>query len=125
VRLLLDSHVLLWWLQDPRLLDRKLQAVLQDPGNEAFFSPVSIWELGLKVAEGKLRFPAALTDHLLADGFDELPVVTAHAMRILTLPHIHLDPFDRMLIAQSLCEGLVLATRDAAISRYDVPTIPA
>lgn len=125
MRLLLDSHVLLWWLEDPKLLDRKLQTILHDPRNEAFFSPASIWELGLKVAKGNLQFPSNFTDILLADGFDELPVTSAHAMRTLTLPRIHLDPFDRMLIAQTLCEGLVLATREATISRYDVPTIKA
>lgn len=125
MRLLLDSHVLLWWLEDPKFLDRKLEAILHDPKNEAYFSPVSIWELGLKVAKGNLTFPSNFTEILLADGFDELTVTSTHAIRTLALPRIHLDPFDRMLIAQALTEGLVLATRDAHISRYDVPTIQA
>ncbi len=125
MRLLLDSHVLIWWLEDPRLLSPKLRPLLQDPGNAAYFSPASIWELGLKMAKGKLRLPPHFADLLIADGFEELPVTTAHAQRTLTLPPLHPDPFDRLLIAQALCEGLVLATRDAYIPRYDVPTITA
>ncbi|WP_221030707.1 type II toxin-antitoxin system VapC family toxin [Actomonas aquatica] len=125
MRLLLDSHVLIWWLEDPRQLSPELRPLLQDPGNTAYFSPASIWELGLKVAKGKLRIPSDFTAILVDDGFDELPVTAAHATHTLSLPPLHSDPFDRLLIAQALCEGLVLATRDAWIPRYDVPTIQA
>lgn len=125
MRLLLDSHVLIWWLEDPKLLHRRLRPLLHDSSNEAFFSAASIWELGLKIAKGKLRLPANFADLLTADGYDELPVTATHAVRTLSLPSIHPDPFDRLLIAQALCEGLVLATRDACIQRYDVPVIEA
>lgn len=125
MRLLLDSHVLLWWLDEPTRLAPALQAALRDPVNDAFFSPASIWELGLKSARGKLRFPPDLAAVLASDGIEELPITAAHATRTLTLPPLHLDPFDRLLIAQALVEGLVLATRDAHIIRYDVPVIEA
>lgn len=125
MRLLLDSHVLIWWLEDPNLLDAKLKALLRDNTNEAYFSPASIWELGLKSSKGQLHMPSSFADHLISDGINELAVTAVHAMRSLTLPHIHFDPFDRMLVSQALCEGLVLATRDTTVMRYDVPTIEA
>lgn len=125
MRLLIDSHVLIWWLESPQLLSQHLRSILHDPNNEAFFSPASIWEIGLKVAKGKLRLPTHFADLMMADGFAELPVSSVHAMRTLSLPPIHLDPFDRLLIAQALCEGLILTTRDACIQRYDVPVIDA
>jgi len=98
---------------------------MRDSTNEVFFSPASIWELGLKVAKGKLRLPLDIASVLESDGIVELPISAAHATRTLALPPLHFDPFDRMLIAQTLVEGLVLATRDQAIHRYDVPVIEA
>lgn len=125
MRVLLDSHVLLWWLDEPARLANPLRCVMHDPNNEVFFSPASIWELGLKMAKGKLRLPLDLVPALASDGIVELPISAAHAARTLTLPTVHFDPFDRLLIGQALVEGLVLATRDQTIHRYDVPVIEA
>lgn len=125
MRVLLDSHVLLWWIDDPARLASPLRNVMHDPANEVFFSPASIWELGLKMAKGKLRVPLNLVPALASDGIVELPISAAHVTRTLTLPTVHFDPFDRLLIGQALVEGLVLATRDETIHRYDVPVIEA
>lgn len=125
MRLLLDSHVVLWWLDDPQRLAAPVRVAISDPTNDVFFSPASIWELGLKVTRGKLKLPPNLTNALEKDSIVELPITSQHAARSSMLPMIHLDPFDRLLIAQALCEGLVLATRDDMIMRYDVPTIDA
>jgi len=125
VRLLLDSHTIYWWIEDPGRIAVYCRNLICDPANEIFFSPVSIWELFIKVSKGKLKVPFDLADRLTDYGIIELPVTAVHASRTLSLPRIHDDPFDRMLIAQTLVEGLVLATRDTTIKRYDVPTIEA
>ena len=126
MRLLLDSHVLLWWLDDPQgLIARPLREAIQDPLNDVFFSAASIWEIGLKAAKGRLRVPSTIVTLLHADGFEELFVTSRHATLALTLPPLHGDPFDRMLIAQTLSEGFILGTRDTTIARYDVPVMEA
>ena len=126
MRILADSHVLVWWLDDPqRLIAPPLYHALQDPANDVLFSAASVWELSLKSAKGQLRLPATFVTLLKADGFDELPVTARHAISTSSLPSLHGDPFDRILIAQALVEGLVLATRDRTIMRYDVPVLDA
>ena len=125
MRLLLDSHVVVWWALYPDRLRRATRDLLIEPENELFLSAASVWELGLKIARQKLRLPEDYTARLMADGIDELPVSIAHADRAMTLPPLHGDPFDRLLIAQALLEGLVLVTSDREILRYDVPTLEA
>jgi len=125
VRLLLDSHVIVWWGAFPARLRPETEAALRSPANEVFLSAASVWELGLKVARGKLSLPADYAARLLAAGFEELPVTVAHADRAMHLPPLHADPFDRLLIAQALAEGMVLVTSDRAITGYDVPLMPA
>lgn len=125
MRILVDSHVLLWWLDDPKRVALPARVAIADPNNAVYFSAASAWEIGLKVGKGKLRIDGDFVAALEADGFEPLPVTTAHAARALTLPATHGDPFDRMLIAQALVEGLVLATHDSVIAQYDVPVIDA
>jgi PIN domain nuclease of toxin-antitoxin system len=125
MRILADSHVLIWWLDNPTKLNPLVRAAIQDPDNEVFFSAASIWEIGLKTAKGHLRIPTPIVPLLKSDGFTELPVTAAHASSAMELPPIHADPFDRMLIAQTLSEGLLLATRDRLIVQYDVPVLKA
>ncbi len=125
MRLLLDSHVVVWWAVYPGRLRDETRSALIDPANEVFLSAASVWELGLKIARQKLRLPAGYAVRLLADGFEELPVSVAHADRAMMLPALHADPFDRLLIAQALEEGLVLVTSDREIVRYDVPVMDA
>jgi PIN domain nuclease of toxin-antitoxin system len=125
MRLLLDSPVVVWWALFPSRLKSETRQILIAPENELFLSAISVWELGLKIARRKLMLPADYAARLLANGFRELPVVFAHAERAAVLPEIHRDPFDRMLVAQALVEGLVLVTNDRAITQYDVPTLDA
>lgn len=125
MRLLADSHVLVWWLDDPSRLSPKARAAIADPENEVFFSAASVWELGLKIARGKLLMPVDFVDTLRKDGFSDLAVTIDHADASLYLPRHHGDPFDRMLVAQALEEGLVLVSRDGAIADYEVPLLKA
>ena len=125
MKLLLDSHVVVWWSVYPGRLRAGTRAAIVSADNEVFLSAASVWELGLKIARGKLALPEDYAPRLLAHGFDELAVSIAHAARATTLPPLHGDPFDRLLIAQALEEGLMLVTSDQAILRYDVPTLEA
>lgn len=125
MRLLLDSHVIVWWSLYPGRLRAGTRQAIMAPENEVLLSAASLWELGLKIARQKLSLPDNYATRLLADGFAELPVSIAHASRGTALPPLHGDPFDRLLIAQALEEGLVLVTADRAILRYDVPALEA
>ena len=125
MRLLLDSHVVVWWAVYPGRLRTGTRDAIISPENEIFLSAASVWELGLKIARGKLALPGDYAPRLLAHGFEELAVNITHAARSTTLPPLHGDPFDRLLIDQALEEGLMLVTSDQAILRYDVPTMEA
>ncbi len=125
MRLLADSHVLIWWADNPELLTPAASAAIADPANEVFMSAASLWELGLKVAKGKLTLPANFAAVLRADGFTDLPVHARHAERAFTLPPIHGDPFDRMLVAQAVEENLTLISCDRWVAFYGVRQIVA
>lgn len=117
---LLDSHVLLWWLGDSPRLGTAVRRALADPDNRVLVSAASIWEIGIKQALGKLRAPESLLGLLQQEGFEELPITAAHAEAAARLPMLHRDPFDRMLVAQSRLEGLILVTHDDPMGGYDV-----
>jgi PIN domain nuclease of toxin-antitoxin system len=120
--LLLDTHVVLWWLLSPNRLRSPLRKkIAQTPG--VFVSAASVWEASIKVALGKLEMPDSLTVALREEGFRELPITFRHAEEVTLLPDIHKDPFDRMLIAQARAEALVLVTNDETIRSYAVPTL--
>jgi PIN domain nuclease of toxin-antitoxin system len=122
VSLLLDTHVALWGLTgDPALGDEFLDRLRHDP--DVHLSPVTVWEIGIKQALGKLAGPADLAERVRDMGFRELPISSAHAVVAGRLPMHHRDPFDRMLVAQATVEGLTLATRDPQIHRYDVSVL--
>jgi len=125
MRLLLDSHVLLWWLDDPLRLVPAARAVIAARENEVYFSAASIWELGLKQSKGKLRLPTSFVAVLLQEGFQELAISAAHAQASGTLPPLHGDPFDRLLLAQAQAENLLFLTRDETLRRYPVPSLAA
>jgi len=125
MKLLVDSCVIVWWLQDPELLSPQARAAISDSANEVLFSAASVWELDLKIGKGKLRIPEGFAGALLADGFSSLSITVEHASQSLTLPPLHQDPFDRILIAQALEEGLILVTRDARIRQYALPVLVA
>ena len=124
-RLLLDTQVLLWWRTDDPTLKRAAYQAITDPTNDIFVSAVSIWEIAIKRALGKLRAPDHLAATVEAEGFGELPVTFVHAEQAGSLPKHHTDPFDRMLVAQAQIEGLTLVTADANILRYPVRTMTA
>ena len=121
MRLLVDTHLLLWSVAMSRRLPKEARLLLEDPANEVFFSAASLWEIVIKAALRKPDFKAdvALLRPALSEmGFAELPVSGAHAERLASLPPIHKDPFDRMLVAQSLVEPLVLLTNDGVLAEY-------
>lgn len=123
--LLLDSHVLLWWLITPDRLGPRTCEIVSDGANQVFVSAASVWELSIKQSVGKLELPGDLNDQAAAEGFTPLPVDGRHAALVRTLPLHHRDPFDRLLVAQALREGLTLVTADPALQDYDVPILPA
>jgi PIN domain nuclease of toxin-antitoxin system len=124
VSLLLDTHVLLWWLAGDPLADGAA-ARIADPTERVVVSTASIWEATIKRSLGKLRIDGSLAHHAADAGFELLPVLADHAEAAGGLPHHHRDPFDRMLVAQATAERLTVVTRDPAFRSYDVDTVPA
>lgn len=121
--LLLDSHTLLWGLGDVDRLSPAAREVLSAGVTPAYVSAASIWEIGIKRASGKLRAPDDLLDRVAAASFQELAVDFRHATAAGALPRHHGDPFDRMIVAQAQCEGLIVVTRDEHIAAYGVPVL--
>ena len=126
MRLLLDTHALLWLLDD-RGLSATAQAVFLDPENEVFFSAASYWEICIKISIDKLNigddWVNQIDREMTLNGIKWLPVEISHCLELLTLPHHHRDPFDRLLIAQARSEGLSLLSADPNFGRYDVPVV--
>jgi len=124
MKLLLDTHLLLWAAGEPRRLSRQAKSLIDNPANELFFSPASLWEVvikhGLQRADFKVD-PRLLRRGLLDNGYGELPIVSDHVVAIDSLPAIHKDPFDRILVAQATVEGITLLTTDSLISQYPGP----
>ena len=120
MKLLLDTHVLLWWLDDPALLSAPARDALTEGTNMVFVSAAVGWEITIKKAMGKLEAPDDLEEAMAAERFEPLPITIPHALAVAGLPAIHQDPFDRIQIAQAQLEGLTLVTRDARIQQYSV-----
>ena len=118
MRLLLDTHVVLWWLADDPRLDDGVKDLI-DSEYDVFVSAVTTWEIAIKQALGKLG-PDDLPERVSSTELRDLPIRSDHAVVAGRLPPIHRDPFDRMLVAQARCEGLTLATADTTIHKYDV-----
>jgi PIN domain nuclease of toxin-antitoxin system len=141
VKLLLDTHLLLWAAENPNRLSATARDLIADPANEPLFSAASLWEIGIKFAQGRQDLgrqdlgrqdlgrqdlgrqdftydPRSLRRDLLDHGYTEVPVTGEHANAVLTLPRLHRDPFDRLLIAQSIVEGIILLTADPTMARY-------
>lgn len=121
MRVLLDTHLLLWSVASSRRLPKEAASLILDAANEVFYSAASVWEVATKSALRRTDFkadPAALVRALAQSGISELPVTAAHAARVARLPSLHRDPFDRLLVAQSLAEPMTLLTNDAALVRY-------
>lgn len=123
MKLLLDTHILLWALLDDPALGASRRAALEDPGSALYLSAASIWEISIKRALGKLDVPDTVFDTATQGGCQPLPILWPHAQAAGELPAHHNDPFDRMLIAQAQIEGMTLLTADRAFAAYDVPTL--
>jgi PIN domain nuclease of toxin-antitoxin system len=124
VNLLLDTHVLLWAAGEPSKLSKAARAMIDDEGNQLLFSVASLWEVSVKRGLGRKDFnadPMLLRRGLLDHGYDELVITSSHVIATESLPAIHKDPFDRLLIAQAIEEGVLLLTTDSLLSRYPGP----
>jgi PIN domain nuclease of toxin-antitoxin system len=124
VKLLLDTHLLLWAAGDPSRLSAGARTLIEEPENELFFSAASLWEIAIKRGLGRPDFqvdPRVLRRGLLDNGYSELPVSSEHAVAIESLPSIHKDPFDRILVAQATVEGITLLTADLLVAQYPGP----
>jgi PIN domain nuclease of toxin-antitoxin system len=118
VRLLLDTHILLWWLADSPSLSLAARELIADPNNAVFVSAVTLWEIWLKQSLGKLQLPSDFETKLTEESFENLPLLAAHTREVASLPWRHRDPFDRMLIAQARVAKLTFLTADAAVAGY-------
>lgn len=127
MKLLLDTHALLWWWTDDRQLSATARELIADEHNEIFVSAASAWEIATKRRLGKLGLPQLTPPRyralLIEDGFTPLPVTIAHALLAGDYPHAHKDPFDRMLAAQSEIEGVPLASRDPELKPFGIDLI--
>ena len=125
MNLLLDTHVLLWWLDANPTLSEKAASAIADGSNLVFVSAAVIWEIRIKQALGKLEIPSNFRKVLDEQPFEMLPITAEHAHAVGDLPSHHRDPFDRMLIAQATVERLIMVTRDTIIKEYKIPIIKA
>lgn len=125
MNLLLDTHVLLWWLAGQTDLMPRATAAIAAPESDVTVSAASIWEISIKKGRGRLRAPDELVRAIEAEEFHEMPIRMIHAERAGALPPHHADPFDRMLIAQAQLEGLTIVTSDKAFEAYGVPLLAA
>jgi PIN domain nuclease of toxin-antitoxin system len=124
MRILPDTHILAWFAEDDPNLTEEMRIILENGDNLLFFSSASIWELMIKRALNRRSFniqPRILHQALLDNGFEELVVSAKHTFALETLPTIHKDPFDRILIAQAMSEGMLLLTSDEVIAQYNGP----
>ena len=125
MKYLLDTHIIIWWLIDPKKITPKARNIIADKKQEIFISSVSFWEIAVKQGLGRLTIPTDPIEILTREGFQLLPLTAHEALSVVDLPHIHADPFDRMLIMQSKLNDLVLITRDKKIMEYPVITLTA
>ena len=125
MNLFLDTHVLLWWLDDNSRLSKQAKNYIADVDNIIFVSAVVIWEIRIKEALGKLEIAADFFNIVKQQGFEILSITAQHANKVGDIPMHHRDPFDRMLIAQAIDESLTIVTHDRAFKAYEIPIIEA
>lgn len=125
MRLLLDTHSLLWWLAEPGTLSTEARNAIMESSSEVYVSAASAWEIAIKKRLGKLEAPDDLEIQIHENRFTPLPIDVRHALAVESLPPIHRDPFDRMLIIQSRLEVLTLVSRNDVISRYEISVLRA
>ena len=125
MNLLLDTHVLLWWLDDNPALSNSCRSKIADGNNLVFVSAAVIWEIRIKQALGKLKIPSAFREILDQQSFNWLSITVEHAHALEGLPAYHRDPFDRILVAQARVEGFTVVTHDSVFRRYKIPVMLA
>jgi PIN domain nuclease of toxin-antitoxin system len=123
VRILIDTHIFLWWDRQLRRISRSLRAVIEDADNDIYVSAASVWEVAVKRAIGKLKFERPIVESVAKLGFEILSVTGIHAEHAGGLPRHHNDPFDRLLVAQAALEGMVLGTQDRLMRPYGIAMI--
>jgi len=123
MNLLLDTHILLWWLDDNPSLSVEAREAIADPGNLIVLSAAVIWEIRIKQAIGKLKLPPVFYDAIKRQGFEMLAITSDHAYAVGDLPQHHRDPFDRIIIAQAMLENLTILTQDAIFKKYPVSVL--
>ena len=126
MKLLLDTHILIWNAREPHRLTPRCLALINDPASELFFSAISIWEIAIKQSLGKPGFDIranVIRRGLLQNLYQEIPLSSLHAVAVESLPLIHQDPFDRILIAQAITEGITLLTSDKRLAQYPGPIL--
>lgn len=124
MNLLLDTHLLLWTAFRPQRISAPARTLIEDPVNTLWFSAASIWEVAIKRALDRPDFraePSVLRAGLLANGYSELAIDGRHCLSLVSLPRLHDDPFDRLLLAQAMSEGILLLTADRRLAAYDGP----
>ena len=125
MKLLLDTHLLLWAAGEPRRLSKRARTLIDNPDNELLFSAASLWEVAIKCGLGREDFKVdarLLRRGLLDNGYSELPIISDHVVATESLPPIHKDPFDRILVAQATVEGITLLTIDSLVAQYPGPS---
>lgn len=124
MKLLLDTHTFLWWITDSPELSVRVRDAIRNPENELFLSVASAWEMAIKVNLGRLHLPDRpdrfIPNQLAKNAIESLPILMSHALYVSHLPSIHRDPFDRIIISQSILEKIAVVTRDADIAKYKV-----
>jgi len=119
MRILLDTHILLWWLRDDRKLTKKMETIIRSSENEVFVSAVSTWEVAIKKSIGRLVINLdELEQVIVKSGFSVLPITMLHTLAVASLPMHHRDPFDRLLVAQSIIEPMRIVTHDETVGLY-------
>jgi PIN domain nuclease of toxin-antitoxin system len=129
VNVLLDTHVLIWWIENNRRLGKRAKSIIADDRTSVWISAATVWEISVKAAAGRLDLRASFPDELSAEmqqsGFRPLAITFEHAFAVRKLPLLHTDPFDRMLVAQAQCEGLTLVSADTIFPQYHIPILDA
>ena len=129
MRLLLDTHAFLWWVDDNRRLSRKARAAIASREHSCYFSLASVWEMAVKASLERLSLPSGVdrfvSEQLAANEFEALPIDLRHSGEVARLPFHHRDPFDRLLVAQAQLEALPILTADRTFGRYDIEALPA
>ncbi len=125
MKFLLDTHILLWWLEDNPRLSADIKETIRNPDNLILVSAATVWEMSIKKSLGKLDIPDDLLEILKKNKFEILTITAAHGLKVGNLPHHHKDPFDRMLIAQALCERLTVISKDEKFTLYNLPLLLA